>query len=209
MADDLKIKGPVREIGIIRDSERHESFNITIGIAIKTEGKVTYEEAERLSAKYRREYLGKDVEFLAVSIPCPVCGKVMNSDSGLKKHVAMNHPDKVELVNPPKILAKEETPEKTTRGRKKATAPSKGKETKKIRKTKTVKTKKTLKNQVAGKTTKAEKLKASKEKTTKSGNSLPEKLRTKVEPKPSSILRNPQKTLPEKQQSKARQLTLA
>lgn len=113
MADDLKIKGPVREIGIVRDSDRHDSFNITIGIAIKTEGKTSYEEAERLSSKFRREFLGKDVEFVSVSIPCPVCGRVLNSESGLRKHVAMNHPDKVDLVNPPKVAAKKEKPVKT------------------------------------------------------------------------------------------------
>ena len=175
MADDLKIKGPVREIGIIRDSERHESFNITIGIAIKTEGKVTYEEAERLSAKYRREYLGKDVEFLAVSIPCPVCGRVMNSESGLRKHVAMNHPDKTELVNPPKIAAKEEVPEKTTRRRKKAAESAKDKEAKKTRKTKAAKMRKTVKPQGSGKTTKVEKSMTAKAKPTKAGNSPTER----------------------------------
>ena len=111
MANDLKLKGPVREIGIARDSDRHDSFNITIGIAIKTEGKVSYEEAERLSSKFRREFLGKDVEFVSVSIPCPVCGRVLNSESGLKKHVAMNHPDKVDLVNPVKVAAKNDKPQ--------------------------------------------------------------------------------------------------
>jgi hypothetical protein len=113
VADNLKLKGPVREIGIARDSDRHDSFNITIGIAIKTEGKVSYEEAERLSSKFRREFLGKDVEFVSVNIPCPVCGRILNSESGLKKHVAMNHPDKVHLVNTPKVAAKSEKPEKT------------------------------------------------------------------------------------------------
>jgi len=111
VANDLKLKGPVREIGIARDSDRHDSFNITIGIAIKTEGKVSYEEAERLSSKFRREFLGKDVEFVSVSIPCPVCGRVLNSESGLKKHVSMNHPDKVDLVNPVKVAAKNEKPQ--------------------------------------------------------------------------------------------------
>ncbi len=123
MADYLKLKGPVREIGIVRDSDRHDSFNITIGIAIKTEGRVSYEEAERLSSKFRREFLGKDVEFVSVSIPCPVCGRVLNSGSGLKKHVAMNHPDKVELVNPPKIAAKKEKPERKTITKKAKTSP--------------------------------------------------------------------------------------
>jgi hypothetical protein len=123
VANDLKLKGPVREIGIARDSDRHDSFSITIGIAIKTEGKVSYEEAERLSSKFRREFLGKDVEFVSVSIPCPVCGRVLNSESGLKKHVAMNHPDKVDLVNPIKVAAKNEKPEKKTQTNKSKTSP--------------------------------------------------------------------------------------
>ena len=149
MANDLKLKGPVREIGIARDSDRHDSFNITIGIAIKTEGKVSYEEAERLSSKFRREFLGKDVEFVSVSIPCPVCGRVLNSESGLKKHVAMNHPDKVDLVNPIKFAAKNEKPEKKTLTNRSSASP---KQTKKQKtKAKKAKTKKTSQTTKAGK----------------------------------------------------------
>ena len=160
MANDLKLKGPVREIGIARDSDRHDSFNITIGIAIKTEGKVSYEEAERLSSKFRREFLGKDVEFVSVSIPCPVCGRVLNSESGLKKHVAMNHPDKVDLVNPIKVTAKNDKPEKKTQTNRSKTSPkqttkqrttavkaktNKTNQTKKVKKTKPVKQRRTNK----------------------------------------------------------------
>ena len=163
MADDLKIKGPVREIGIVRDSDRHDSFNITIGIAIKTEGKTSYEEAERLSSKFRREFLGKDVEFVSVSIPCPVCGRVLNSESGLRKHVAMNHPDKVDLVNPPKAAAKKETPLKTRvnmaknfpkQATKQRTKPKKVEKTKKADQTAKIKKPKPVKKQL--KTPKAE-----------------------------------------------------
>ena len=118
MADDLKLKGPVREIGIIRDKDRHDSFNITIGITIKTEGKVTYEEAERISTKFRREYLGKDVEFRAIHIPCPHCEKIVNSETGLKQHILKIHPEKAELLTPPKVAAKVEEPKKKTRGKK-------------------------------------------------------------------------------------------
>ena len=92
--DGIKLKGAVREIGIIRDSDRHDSFNIAINIMIKTEGKVTYDEAERLSNKYRREYLGKDVEFVSVNIPCPYCDKILNSKVGLKQHILKLHPEK-------------------------------------------------------------------------------------------------------------------
>ena len=147
MANDIRLKGPVREIGIARDSDRHDSFNITIGIAIKTDGKVSYEEAERLSSKFRREFLGKDVEFVSVSIPCPVCGRVLNSESGLKKHVAMNHPDKVDLVNPVKAAAKNDkpqtkrsktSPKQTTRQRIKTTKAKKTIQTTKVEKPKPV-----------------------------------------------------------------------
>jgi len=147
VANDIRLKGPVREIGIARDSDRHDSFNITIGIAIKTEGKVSYEEAERLSSKFRREFLGKDVEFVSVSIPCPVCGRVLNSESGLKKHVAMNHPDKVDLVNPVKAAAKNDKPQtkrsktsskQTTQQRIKTTKAKKTIQTTKVEKPKPV-----------------------------------------------------------------------
>jgi len=208
VADDLKLKGPVREIGIVRDNDRHDSFNITIGITVKTEGKVTYEEAERISTKFRREYLGKDVEFVSVSIPCPVCGKIMNSESGLKKHVAMNHPGKVELVNPPKVAAKVEAPEKKTRGKKTEKPVQAKKAGKRKGKAKPVKVER------AGKTANARKPKAAKAepKAKKTRPTLtedapePARSRVKVEPyKPTPMLGVPAK----RATAKAKQLTLA
>lgn len=212
MADDLKLKGPVREIGIIRDHDRNDSFNITIGITIKTEGKVTYEEAERLSSKFRREYLGKDVEFRSISIPCPVCGKIMNSESGLKKHVAMNHPEKVELVNPPKVAAKIEKPVKKTRG-KKAEKPVKKRRVvkRKARATKTVKAEKP--KAVSSKkppAAKAEPAPKRKTRIPKVESPTPIKPKLKAEPpKPAPVFREPAKKTPVKAPVKARQLTLA
>jgi hypothetical protein len=197
VANDLKLKGPVREIGVVRDSDRHDSFNITIGIAIKTEGRVSYEEAERLSAKFRREYLGKDVEFVSVSIPCPVCGKIMNSESGLRKHVAMNHPDKVDLVNPPKVATKEEKPEKT-RGKKEKTTKTKGTKNKRV-----MREKKTVKPVNAGK-----KAKTGSPKPTANVEKLSEaKSNMTAELKHTPNLRSP-KPAPRKQ-PRGRQLTLA
>jgi hypothetical protein len=205
VANDLKLKGPVREIGVVRDSDRHDSFNITIGISIKTEGRVSYEEAERLSAKFRREYLGKDVEFVSVSIPCPVCGKIMNSESGLRKHVAMNHPDKVDLVNPPKVAVREEKPEKKPRG-KNAEKPMKTNGTKSKRATKAMKTVKPVK---AGRTALIEKSKSAGAKSVAKRGALPkEKTRMRAELKPEPILKTP-KNAPGKQQSRGKQLTLA
>ncbi len=211
MADDLKLKGPVREIGIIRDSDRHDSFNITIGITIKTEGKVSYEEAERLSTKFRREYLGKDVEFRAIHIPCPHCDKILNSETGLKQHILKVHPEKAELISPTKVAAKVEKPEK--RGRK-AEKPTKkaGKPAKKTpRRRGKAKKEAPVKAVKAGKTADAKKPRAAK---TESKNvrtglkpDLPESARSrvKVEPyKPTPMLGVPAKT-----PQKAKQLTLA
>ncbi len=92
-----KLKGAVRAIDLATDGDRPGSFAVTIGIQIRTDGRVGYDEAERLAAKYRREYLGKEVEFLAVSIPCPVCGKILNSEAGLKLHVRQSHPERTDL----------------------------------------------------------------------------------------------------------------
>lgn len=200
MADDLKLKGPVREIGIIRDGDRHDSFNITIGITIKTEGKVTYEEAERLSTKFRREYLGKDVEFRAIHIPCPHCDKVLNSETGLKQHILKVHPEKAELLTPPKVAAKMEKPEK-----KRAV---KAKPTKKV-------TERKPRSKKRVKTTKPKTVSAKAASATKRSSSPPKverpvKPKIKAEPvKPVLILREPAAKTRPKAPQKARQLTLA
>lgn len=212
MADDLKLKGPVREIGIERDNDRHDSFNITIGITIKTEGKVTYEEAERLSTKFRREYLGKDVEFRAIHIPCPYCDKILNSESGAKQHILKIHPEKAELINPPKVAAKVEAPVKKGRG-KKAEKPVKkaGKPAKKTGKRKAKTT--PVQAVKAGKTVDAKKPKVAKAepKAKKTRPTLtedapePARSRVKVEP----YKHTPMMMEPAKRSPKAKQLTLA
>ena len=101
-SDEPKLKGAVRAIDLTHDGDHPNSFAVTIGIQIKTDGRVSYDEAERLATKYRREYLGKDVEFLAVSLPCPACGKVLNSESGLKGHIRQSHPERLDLLPPAK-----------------------------------------------------------------------------------------------------------
>jgi hypothetical protein len=201
VADDLKIKGPVREIGIARDADRHDSFNITIGIAIKTEGRVSYEEAERLSARFRREYLGKDVEFRAIHIPCPHCDKVLNSESGLKQHILKIHPEKAELITPPKVAAKEEKPEKKARGQK-VEKPAKAKKTRKRRKAPKAKTVKAV---GAGKTARIEKPKAAGKAAPRPEAPPTEGPKTKTAPPQPPT--EPRKMAPDKQ-TKARQLTL-
>jgi hypothetical protein len=101
-AQENKLKGAVREIGLTHDIDHNNSFTVTINIQIKTEGRVSYDEAEKLASRYRREYLGKEVEFLAVNLPCPVCNRVLNSEVGLKKHILMSHPERVDLIAVPK-----------------------------------------------------------------------------------------------------------
>jgi hypothetical protein len=101
-AQENKLKGAVREIGLTHDIDHNNSFTVTINIQIKTEGRVSYEEAEKLASRYRREYLGKEVEFLAVNLPCPVCSRILNSEVGLKKHILMSHPERVDLIAVPK-----------------------------------------------------------------------------------------------------------
>jgi len=202
VADDLKIKGPVREIGIARDADRHDSFNITIGIAIKTEGRVSYEEAERLSARFRREYLGKDVEFRAIHIPCPHCDKVLNSESGLRQHILKIHPEKAELINPPKVAAKEEKPEKKARG-KKVEKPAKAKKTRRRRKAPKAKTVKAV---GAGKTARIEKPKAAGKAAPRAEAPPTEGPKMKTAP-PQPVSAELRKGVPDKQ-TKARQLTL-
>jgi hypothetical protein len=101
-AQENKLKGAVREIGLTHDIDHNNSFTVTINIQIKTEGRVSYDEAEKLASRYRREYLGKEVEFLAVNLPCPVCNRILNSEVGLKKHILMSHPERVDLIAVPK-----------------------------------------------------------------------------------------------------------
>ncbi len=196
MANDLKLKGPVREIGIERDHDRHDSFNITIGITIKTEGKVTYEEAERLSAKFRREYLGKEVEFKAIHIPCPHCDKILNSETGLKQHIIKVHPEKAELLTPPKAATKAEEPTKKARG-KKAEKPAK--KTGKRRAGKKAKT-------VKPKAVAAKAPPAPKKALVKAEAPVPVKPKAVDEPKPAPILREP---AAKSQPQKTKQMTLA
>lgn len=114
-AQENKLKGAVREIGLTHDIDHNNSFTVTINIQIKTEGRVSYEEAEKLASKYRREYLGKEVEFLAVNLPCPVCSRVLNSEVGLKKHIIMSHPERVDLIAVPKA-EKDTKPAKVVKG---------------------------------------------------------------------------------------------
>jgi len=92
--EDLKFKGVVSDVGLVRDGEQFRSFNLTIGVTVKTGKNMGYEEGERLMHQFRKDLLGKDVELVAVTFPCPVCGRAFNTEQGMKQHVRMVHEEK-------------------------------------------------------------------------------------------------------------------
>ncbi len=92
--EDLKFKGVVSDVGLVRDGEQFRSFNLTIGVTVKTGKNMGYEEGERLMHQFRKDLLGKDVELVAVTFPCPVCGRAFNTEQGMKQHIRMVHEEK-------------------------------------------------------------------------------------------------------------------
>ena len=109
MAQDEKLLGVVNAVGLERDDQEFRNFNLTVGIKIKTEKKISYSEGEKLMKQLQKDLMGKNIELEAISIPCPICGKTFNSEQGMKQHQRLQH--------------KEDEPKK--RGRKKKTAKKK------------------------------------------------------------------------------------
>ena len=89
--EDEKFHGVVNQVGLERDEAEFRNFNLTLGIKVKTGKKLSLKEGERLIKKMRKEFLGKNIEFEAISIPCPVCGKTFNTEAGMKQHVRRQH----------------------------------------------------------------------------------------------------------------------
>jgi len=112
-AESQSIKGKIAEVGLTRDEEQYNTFNITLSMVLKSKS-LTYDEGESLMRQFRKELLGKDVEIAAIVFPCPVCGKGFNTEQGMKQHVRMVHEKKRK--------AKEETPQKKGRSTRKQTA---------------------------------------------------------------------------------------
>jgi len=100
--EDAKFHGVVNQVGLERDDEEFRSFNLTLGIKVKTGKKLTLKEGERLINQMRKEFLGKNIEFEAISIPCPVCGRTFNTEAGMKQHVRRQHNDGVDTAKPKK-----------------------------------------------------------------------------------------------------------
>jgi len=88
---DEKIKGVVGEVGLARDEDKFNAYNLTIGLVVKSERSLTYAQGERLIKQYQRDLLGKEIEIASIIHPCPVCGKGFNTAQGMKQHVRMVH----------------------------------------------------------------------------------------------------------------------
>lgn len=96
--EDTKFIGVVNQVGLERDEAEFRSFNLTLGIKVKTGKKLSLKEGERLIKQMRKDLLGKNIEFEAISIPCQVCGKVFNTEAGMKQHVRRQHNDGVDTA---------------------------------------------------------------------------------------------------------------
>jgi len=123
--EDAKFHGVVNQVGLERDEAEFRNFNLTLGIKVKTGKKLNLKEGERLIKKMRKEFLGKNIEFEAISIPCPVCGRTFNTEAGMKQHVRRQHNDGVDTAKPKtrkKASSKKKTSKKSSKkGSKKKT----------------------------------------------------------------------------------------
>jgi uncharacterized C2H2 Zn-finger protein len=91
MAQEDKLLGVVNAVGLERDDQEYQNFTITVGIKIKMDKKVSYTEGEKLMKKYQKDLLGKNIEMGTVAVECPICGKVFNSEQGMKQHQRLQH----------------------------------------------------------------------------------------------------------------------
>jgi hypothetical protein len=81
----------VREIGLEREEGRFHSFRVRIGVVLKGERSMDYEEGELLVKRLRRELLGREVEVEPLTYRCPLCDRCFNSELGLRRHVRRSH----------------------------------------------------------------------------------------------------------------------
>jgi uncharacterized C2H2 Zn-finger protein len=122
MATEDKFQGVVSHVGLERDEAEFLNFNLTLGILVKTEKKLTYNEGERLIKRLQKELLGKNIELEAVAVPCPVCGKTFNTETGMRQHLRKQHEGEEE--KPKKRTRK--APEKKPNSKPRKTGSKKG-----------------------------------------------------------------------------------
>jgi len=107
MAQEDKLQGVVNAVGLERDEQEYQNFTITVGIKIKMDKKMSYIEGEKLMKQFQKDLLGKNIEMGAIAIECPICGKVYNSEQGMKQHQRLQHGDE----EPPKKKGRKKEPE--------------------------------------------------------------------------------------------------
>jgi hypothetical protein len=93
-SDYQKVKGVVGEVGLERDGERFNAFNVTVSVVVDSGKALTFDQGEQLIKQYRKELLGKKVEVAAIVVLCPVCGKGFNTEQGMRQHARMVHEKK-------------------------------------------------------------------------------------------------------------------
>jgi len=120
MATEDKILGVVNAVGLERDDQEFRNFNLTVGIKIKTDKKISYTEGEKLIKQLQKDLMGKNIELEPVAVPCPICGKTFNSEQGMKQHQRLQHKEDEK----PK---KKRTRKKKTATKKKSASKSKSK----------------------------------------------------------------------------------
>jgi uncharacterized C2H2 Zn-finger protein len=117
MSIEDKFQGVVNHVGLERDEAEFLNFNLTLGILVKTEKKLTFSEGERLIKLLQKELLGKNIELEAVAVPCPVCGKTFNTEIGMRQHLRKQH----EAENSKPKKSKRKAPEKKAKKKKAST----------------------------------------------------------------------------------------
>lgn len=113
--EEAKFHGVVNQVGLERDEAEFRNFNLTLGIKVKTGKKLSLKEGERLIKQMRKEFLGKNIAFEAISIPCPVCGKTFNTEAGMKQHVRRQHNNGVDTAEPNKKPKKASSKKKASK----------------------------------------------------------------------------------------------
>jgi hypothetical protein len=111
------LKAVVREVGLRRDEEKFNSFNLTVGLVVKSDKNLTYTQGENMIKLLRKELLGKIVDVNPIIVPCPICGKGFNTEHGMNQHRRMIHEKREK--SPKKVKRKKK------RARKKSSKPKK------------------------------------------------------------------------------------
>lgn len=117
-SEESKVKGVVKEVGLERDENHFRSFNLKIGVVIKADKSLNYEEGEQMMTWFRKALLGREVEVAPIMVPCPICGKGFKSEQGMKQHVRMVHEKKSKKKgkSPSKKKSKKAKPRKKAGG---------------------------------------------------------------------------------------------